>query len=277
MAKSYKNLYPQVHSFTNLYLDYRAARKGKRDQTAVASFEFDLEQNLLQLERELQSQTYRPGPYTHFTITEPKTRLVSAAPFRDRVVHHALCRVIEPLWEARFIATSFACRVGKGTHQALDQAQAWVRGYRYALKGDIVKYFPAIDHQLLRQLLARHIADNAVLALIDKILAGGADIQPNEAPVVYLRHDNLFAALRPRGLPIGNLTSQFWANVYLHQLDLFVKQTLRCRPYLRYMDDFVLFSNDKAQLHHWKAAITDFLTTRLRLVLHPKKECGLSG
>jgi RNA-directed DNA polymerase len=269
--KTYKNLYPQIHNFDNLYAAFRAARKGKRNRAAVASFEFDLEQDLLRLESELRDQSYRPGRYTNFYIYEPKRRLVSAAPFRDRVVHHALCRVIEPIWEARFIPTSFACRVGKGTHRALDQAQAWVRRYGYAFHGDIVKYFPSIDHQIMRQLLARRIADQQTLWLIDRILASGEGILAREYPLTYFPGDDLFAANRPRGLPIGNLSSQFWANVYLHELDKFVKHQLRCPAYLRYMDDFVLFANDKAQLHLWKAAIRDFLVTRLRLVLHPQK------
>lgn len=270
--KSYKNLYPHIYAFANLYQAFRAARKGgKRKKVAVASFEFDLEHHLLELETELRQQTYQPGGYTNFYIYEPKRRLVSAAPFEDRVVHHALCRVIQPIWEARFINTSFACRVGKGTHKALDQAQAWVRSYKYALQGDIVKFFPSIDHQILRGFLAHHLADRQVMWLIDQILNSGAGILAAEYPPTYFPGDDLFALNRPRGLPIGNLTSQFWANVYLHQLDMFVKQSLRCRAYLRYMDDFVLFSNDKAQLHAWKRAIEDFLATRLRLVLHPKK------
>ncbi len=115
--KSYKNLYPQIYSFAHLYQAFRAARKGKRNKVEVASFEFDLEHSLLALESELRDQTYRPGGYTNFYIHEPNRRLVSAAPFRDRVVHHALGQVIEPIWEARFIPTSFACRVGKGTAQ----------------------------------------------------------------------------------------------------------------------------------------------------------------
>ena len=155
---------------------FRAARKGKRDRVAVATFEFDLEHNLLALEAELRDQTYRPGPYTNFAIYEPKRRLVSAAPFRDRVVHHALCQVIEPIWEARFIPTSFACRVGKGTHRALDQCHAWVRQYPYALQGDIVKYFPSIDHAILRSLLFQRIADRKTLWLIDRIMNSGVGI-----------------------------------------------------------------------------------------------------
>jgi len=274
--KTYKNLYPRIHDFENLYTAYRLARRGKRGRVAVASFEFDLEGNLLALESELREQSYEPGAYTNFYIHEPKRRLVSAAPFRDRVVHHALCRVIEPIWDAsptgaRFIDASFACRVGKGTHAALDQCHAWVRQYRYAFHGDVVKYFPSIDHQILRRLLARRIADRQTMWLVDRILDSGAGIQAGERPAIYFPDDDLFAALRPRGLPIGNLTSQFWANVYLHELDMFVKQGLRCRAYLRYMDDFVLFCNDKAQLQGWKTAIRDFLAANLRLELHPRK------
>jgi RNA-directed DNA polymerase len=269
--KTYKNLYPQIYCFGNLYTAFRAARKGKRDRAAVAAFEFDLEHNLLALEAALRDQTYCPGSYTNFYIYEPKRRLVSAAPFHDRVIHHALCSIIEPIWEARFIHTSYACRVGKGTHRALDQCQAWVRRYRYAFHGDIVKYFPSIDHQILRQLLARRIADRQTMWLIDQILQSGVGILADEYPLVYFPGDDLFAANRPRGLPIGNLSSQFWANIYGHELDKFVKHDLRCPAYLRYMDDFVLFADDKAQLQAWKEAIRDFLGGQLRLVLHPKK------
>jgi len=165
--KTYKHLYPRIYDFGNLYAAYRQARKGKRSRPDIAAFEFDMEHNLLQLQAELRDQTYRPGPYHNFYIHEPKLRLVSAAPFRDRVVHHALCRVIEPIWEVRFISTSFACRRGKGTHKALDQCQAWMRRYRYGFHGDIVKYFPSIDHQIMRRLLARRIADRQVMWLID--------------------------------------------------------------------------------------------------------------
>ena len=269
--KTYKNLYPRITSFANLYQAFRAARKGKRDRAAVAAFEFDLESNLLALAAELRDQTYQPGSYTSFYIYEPKRRLVSAAPFRDRVVHHALCSVIEPIWEKRFIHTSYACRLGKGTHRALDQAHAWVKRYRYAFHGDIVKYFPAIDHAVLRALLARRIADSQTLWLVDQILNSGAGILADEYPMTYFPGDDLLAALRPRGLPIGNLTSQFWANVYLHELDKFVKHDLRCPAYLRYMDDFVLFADSKQALHEWRSQITVFLAAHLRLVVHPRK------
>lgn len=269
--KTYKNLYPQIYPFSNLYYAFHAARKAKRGRVAVASFELDLEHNLIQLSNELQQHTYTPGPYTNFIIHEPKRRLISAAPFRDRVVHHALCQVIEPIWETRFIHTSYACRLGKGTHKALDQCQTWVQQYRYAFHGDIVKYFPAIDYQILRGLLAHHIADGQTLWLIDRILNNSIGVLVDESPKTLFPGDDLLALTRPRGLPIGNLTSQFWANIYLHELDQFVKQALHCPAYLRYMDDFLLFSHDKAQLQSWKEAIQEFLAAHLRLVLHPAK------
>jgi len=155
IVKTYKNLYPELITFENLYLAYRQARKGKRSKAPVADFELNYEPNLLNLQEELRSLTYKPGAYHNFTIYEPKQRLVSAAPFRDRVVHHALCRVIEPIWEARFHYHSYACRVGKGTHAALDQAHQWVRRYPYVFHGDIVKYFPSIDHQILMGLITK--------------------------------------------------------------------------------------------------------------------------
>lgn len=269
--KTYKNLYPQISAFDNLYWAFRAARKAKRNRVAVASFEFNLEHNLLQLADELQHFTYTPGPYTNFTIHEPKRRLISAAPFRDRVVHHALCQVIEPIWESRFIHTSYACRPGKGTHKALDQCHAWTKQYPYAFHGDIVKYFPAIDYQILRGLLAHHIADKQTLWLIDRILQNSIGVLADESPKTLFPGDDLLVLTRPRGLPIGNLTSQFWANIYLHELDMFVKHQLRCPAYLRYMDDFLLFSHHKSQLQEWKGAIQEFLAARLRLLLHPGK------
>lgn len=269
--KTYKNLYPQIYTFPNLYQAFLAARKGKRDRAAVAAFEFDLEHNLIALSDELKSQTYCLGTYTNFYVYEPKKRLISAAPFRDRVVHHALCQIIEPIWERRFIHTSYACRAGKGTHKALDQCQTWLRRYRYAFHGDIVKYFPAIDHEILRTLLTRRLADAKTVWLVDQIMQSSRDILAAETPNHLFPGDDLLALARPRGLPIGNLTSQFWANIYLHELDKFVKQQLHCPAYLRYMDDFVLFSDEKTELGHWREAVEHFLATHLRLQLHPRK------
>ncbi len=268
MPHTYKNLYPQIYDFDNLYIAWRRARRGgKRKWPTVAAFEIDLEQNLWALHDELATQTYTPGPYRHFTIIEPKVRRISAAPFRDRVVHHALMQVTWPIFEARMIHDSYACRVGKGTHKAVDRCQHFARGHRYVLQGDIVEFFPSIDHAILRAQLARHIACPQTLWLMDQVLASGADVLTAQYTMVYFPGDDLFAVNRPRGLPIGNLTSQNWANWYLNALDQFVKHELHCRAYLRYCDDFLLFGDDKAELWAWKAAIVDFLQT-LRLTLH---------
>ncbi len=265
--KTYKNSYPQIYAYENLHTAGRLAARGKRRSPEVAGFEYHLIDNLLQLEEELRAQSYRPGPYRHFYIREPKLRRISAAPFRDRVVHHALVRQIEPIFEARFIADSYACRVGQGTHAALNRCQQMARRYPYILQGDIIQFFPAIDHAILQNILFRHLADVPTRGLIDQILSSGAGVLKNEYDMVYFPGDDLLAAVRPRGLPIGNLTSQFWANCYLNELDQFIKRELKCPAYLRYVDDFLLFSDSKAQLWAWKAAINQFLP-QLRLTLH---------
>ena len=270
MAKSFDNLYPTITSFQNLWQAYRKAAKGKRGQQGVAEFEYRLESNLLALQAELQAKTYRPGAYDSFYIFDPKHRLISAAPFRDRVVHHALCNVIEPLFERTFIGDSYANQRGKGTHAALDRAQSWARAYPYVLQCDLRQFFPSVDHELLRAIIARKIADPDVIWLIDTILQGGAGVLDDEYDMVYFPGDDLFAINRPRGLPIGNLTSQFWANVFLNELDQWVKRDLRCRAYLRYVDDTLFFHHDKRQLWAWKAAIKDFLIT-LRVTLHERE------
>ncbi len=268
--KAYRHLYPQVCSFENLYQAYKAAARGKRGRADVAAFERTLEDNLLALQAELEGQAYRPGPYRNFVVREGKRRLISAAPFRDRVVHHTLVRVIEPIFERRFIHDSYACRVGKGTHRALDRCTQFARRYPYVLRCDVVQFFPAMDHEVLRQILAQVIADPQVLWLVDRILESGQGILAGEYDMVWFPGDDLMAALRPRGLPIGNLTSQFWANVYLDPLDQFVKRDLKCRAYLRYCDDFLLFGEGKRQLWQWRQAILDFLP-RLRLKLHERE------
>ncbi len=265
--KTYRRIYPQICDFENLYLAYRAARRGKRSKPGVAGFIRNQEQELLQLQQDLQDQTYQPGPYHSFYIHDPKKRLISAAPFRDRVAHHALCRVIEPIWERRFIHDTYANRPAKGTHRALDRAQAYARRYACFLQCDVEQFFPSIDHARLQSELARRIGDPQALWLCDRILESGVGVLSEEYRMVYFPGDDLFAALRPRGLPIGNLTSQFWANVYLNDFDHFVKRKLGCPAYVRYVDDFLLFSDDRRQLHAWRRAILTYMAG-LRLRLH---------
>ena len=265
--KTHKHLYPQITAFGNLYNAFKGAARGKRSSGAVARFEYDLEENLTRLQSELENRSYAPGKYFSFHIYDPKPRLISAAPFRDRVVHHALCQIIEPLFERRFIYDSYACRAGKGTHAAVNRAQQFARQYPYVLKLDLEHFFPSIDMAILRAQLAHVIADKETLWLIDQILNGGAGVNSSEAPPHYffdsdgIGGDDLFAALRPRGLPIGNLTSQFWANVYLNPLDQFIKRELKCHGYVRYVDDLLLFATDKPTLHQWRARAIEFGAT----------------
>lgn len=267
---SSSQLYPRVYAWENLLEAYRKAARGKRGQPPAAAFEYRLADNLLALQTELATRSYRPGSYASFYIHEPKRRLISAAPFRDRVVHHALCNVIEPLFERLFFPDSYANRLGKGTHRALDCAQQFARRYRYVLPCDVRQFFPSIDHAILRDTLAAAIGDPDVLWLVDRILESGVGVLAEEYDMVYFPGDDLWAALRPRGLPIGNLTSQFWANCYLNPFDQFIKRELRCRGYLRYVDDFLLFADDKATLWRWRDALIARLA-RLRLTLHEER------
>jgi len=261
------NLSEQVCDWNNLRLAYQNASRGKRGRPATAQFEYLLADNLLELEQELRDQTYQPGVYNNFYIHEPKKRLISAAPFRDRVVHHALCNITMPYFEKLFIADSYANRVGKGTHRAIDRCQQFARKYKYVLQCDIAQFFPSIDHAVLRETLKRMLPDEVVFWLVDRILASGQDVLANEYDMVYFPNDDLLSVNRPRGLPIGNLTSQLWANCYMNPFDHFVRRELGCKAYIRYVDDFLLFGDDKKELMRWRDAIVARLE-RLRLTLH---------
>jgi hypothetical protein len=265
-----RGCYSDVFRWENLYAAFLKAARGKRGRGPAAEFEFRLEDNLVKLQEELASESYHPGAYVHFSIHEPKERLISAAPFRDRVVHHALCQVIEPAFEASFIRHSYANRVGKGTHRALDACQSWMRSHRFLLSCDIRQFFPSIDHQILLQILFRRVPDSGIQRLIRRIVQSGIGVLKEAYDMAYFPGDDLFAVNRPRGLPIGNLTSQFWANCCLNEFDHFVNRELGCRAYLRYVDDFLLFADSKTRLWKWREAIIARLA-RLRLTLHLEK------
>lgn len=259
--------FEELASWPSLLSAYKRAAGGKRGGAEVAAFEHRLEENLLELADELLSGCYAPGPYRNFEIREPKRRLISAAPFRDRVVHHALHAVMEPPFERSFIRDSYANRSGKGTHRALERAEYFARRYRYVLGVDVKQFFPSIDHGILLSVLGRTIEDRRVLDLAARILAGGDRVLAKEYDLVYFPGDDLLAALRSRGLPIGNLTSQFWANVYLNPFDHFVKRELRVQGYVRYVDDMLFFHDRKEMLWDWKYRVEQRLS-RLRLTIH---------
>lgn len=266
--KTFRHLYPDICAWRNIEMAYRRARRGKRSSPVVADFEYNQEEQLISLQDELIRKTYKPGPYHSFLIHEPKRRLISAAPFRDRVVHHALCNIIEPLFDRTFIFDSYANRVGKGTHRALERCQHYARRFRYVLQLDVQQFFPAVDHAILRAILADKIRDDDALWLIDQILVSGCGVLSEQYTMRWFADDDLLAATRSRGLPIGNLTSQFWANCYLNTLDQFVKHALHCRGYVRYVDDALLFADDKATLNAWHTACIERLAG-LRLTVHP--------
>ncbi len=259
--------FSEISAWGNLLDAWHKAARGKRARAAAADFEHRLADRLLALREELLSTSYRPGTYTSFYIHDPKRRKISAAPFRDRVVHHALCNVIEPRFERLFIPHSYANRAGKGTHLAVDRVQHLAHCFRYVLRADVVQLFPAIDHAILRGILRRAIPEDDVMWLVDAIIASGAGVLDDEYRMVWFPGDDLLAVCRPRGLPIGNLTSQFWSNCFLHGFDQFVTRELGCRSYVRYVDDFALFSDSKRELWGWKRAIVERLA-RLRLVIH---------
>lgn len=263
-------MWQKLTSLENLFNAYCAASKGKRSKPDVARFEFNLEENIFNLQLELVTGSYQHGSYHSFYIHDPKKRLISAASFKDRVVHHALCNLIEPLYERKFIYDTYANRVGKGTHRALDRCTQYLRRFPYYLQLDLRQYFPSIDHEILINILAEEIRDQKVLALCEEILKSGVGVLHDEYQMIYFPGDDLFALNRPRGLPIGNLTSQFWANVYLNKLDHFIKRKLKCPGYIRYVDDMLLFANSKTELHEIWAAVVSFLAG-LRLTVHQRQ------
>lgn len=268
--KRAKNLFPDITSFQNLFRSYRRARRGKRYREYALEFDEDLEENLLRIQEELRNETYRPSPYRTFLIQDPKARRIAAPSFRDRVVHHAFCAVVEPLFERAFIDDSYACRIGRGTHRALDRCQAFTKRFPCVLQCDVRQYFASIDHEILLAALSRRVGDPAVLRLARTILHH-APREPVSAPS-YFPGDDLFAPLaRRRGIPIGSLTSQFFANLYLDRLDHFVKENLRVKGYVRYMDDFLLFGESKGELSNRRVRIRSLLAC-LRLELHPRKQ-----
>ena len=246
------DIFEKAFSLENLIGAYRRARRGKQTREEIAQFGWNLEANLLALRGELLGGTYTHGPYRKFIVLDSKRREIQAAPFRDRVVHQAMVATLEPIFEKRFIFDSYACRRRKGTHAGIARFERFARVSCYALSMDISKYFASIDHAILFSLLKRKVHDERMLALC-RIVIESSEETPG------------------KGIPIGNLTSQLFANVYLDELDQYIKHVLRVRRYARYMDDFVLLHDDKPYLCELRQRITEFLTARLHLTVHPKK------
>lgn len=258
--KSFNNLYPQIYNMSNLILAWRRARKGKTKKDYVIEFEKDTIGNLYNLHLELKNQTYLPKPLKTFILRDPKTRRISKSAFRDWVVHHALVKIIESLFDRTFIHDSCANRIGKGNLFALKRFDNFKRKVSkngtkeaFCLKADIKHYFDEVNHEILINILKKKIVDEKVISLIEKIL------------------DNIFNRHNSKGMPLGNLTSQFFANVYLNELDYFVKHSLKARFYIRYVDDFIILHYSQGQLERWKVDIDKFLENKLKIELHPDK------
>ena len=262
--KIYKNLFTRIISLENLVLAWEEFRVDKGKKIDVREFEFSLEQNIFSLHRDLIAKRYSHGPYKGFYIRDPKVRHIHKATVRDRVLHHAVFRILNPIFEETFIPNSFSCRIGKGTHKGVLTAETMLRkesqNYTvpcYALKCDVKKFFDSVDHEILLAILKKRIADPDTMWLVQQIVWSFTG-----------KWKTLFDHL---GLPIGNLTSQLFANVYMNEFDQFVKQKLKVKHYARYTDDFVIISIDEKYLEGLLDPFQKFIGDRLKLSLHPKK------
>ena len=250
-----------IISVDNLLEAWREFIRGKRAKRDVQEFQLGLMDNVLSLQRDLASGTYRHGGYQAFSIFDPKLRRIHKASVRDRLTHHAIYRMLYPFFDRTFIADSFSCRIGRGTHKALNQFRTFGRMVSrnntrtcWVLKCDIRKFFASIDHDALSRILGVYIPDVHVMQLLEKVIRSFAT-------------DGALG----KGLPLGNLTSQLFANVYMNEFDQFVKHRFKAKHYIRYADDFVIFSHDRGELERLLPRIGTFLRERLNLALHPDK------
>ena len=267
--KTHNKLYKQIYSKENLISAFKKARKGKSSKSYVINFESNLIKNLNILREQLKNKNYYPSRLKKFIIRDPKTRTIHSSIFRDRIVHHAIINIIQPIYEKIFIYDSFASRKKKGTHIAVKRFEYFMNKVSsngrkiknphtnnsikgYVLKADIKHYFPTIDHDVLINILRKKIKDEDLIELIRIVL------------------HNFEGKEKQKGVPLGNYTSQFFGNVYLNNLDYFVKHRLKAKYYIRYVDDFVILHKDKKVLEEFKDKIEKYLKN-LRLELHPEK------
>ena len=253
--KTHNNIYNKIYEFDNLHKAYLKARKCKRYRQEVMDFTNNLEENLIQLHNELIYKMYEPSPYRSFIVKEPKERLILCLPFRDRVIQHAICNIIEPIFENIFIKDSYACRKNKGVIAGVERVEKFVSevsktGDIFCLKMDVKKYFYSINHDVLKRIIRKKIRCKDTLKLLD----------------------NIINSVDNPGLPIGSLTSQLFANVYLNQIDHFIKEELRIKQYIRYMDDMVILSNSKSLLKQQLDEIAGYIENVLMLKLNNKTQ-----
>ena len=262
-----EDLYAKIYDINNLTVAWQNAKKRKTKRRYIKRFQRNLKQNLTKLQEELINQTYQHDTLKTFILRDPKTRKISKSAFRDRVVHNAVCNVIVPIFQKGFIYDCHANIVGRGTLKAIERFDKFKRKVSknntrecYVLKADIKHYFEEINHDILMGIIKRKIEDKQVIGLIWKILRGSTSLNANRG-----------GGERLRGMPLGNLTSQFFANLYLNELDQFVKHKLKAKYYLRYVDDFAILHESEKQLEQWKIEINHFLKENLKIELHPSK------
>ena len=256
MPKTFNNLWPKIVSFDNLFEAFHTSRKGHRYQKEVLDFMHNLEENLIDLQNHLIWHTWRPDPPRKFIIYEPKKRIIAAPSFRDRIIHQAVMRIVEPLFEQKYITHSYACLQGRGCLAAALKAQQYIRSYPrqtpvYVMKGDVKSYFPSVHHGYLKKQIMRTVRDPNVLWLLFRIIDEFPD---------------------GRGMGIGSLTSQVFANVNLNPFDHWIKDDLGIKRYVRYMDDFVIISDNKQHLKKMLSSCTDYLSHIPSLTINPKSD-----
>jgi len=264
-----QNLYTKIYDIDNLYKASKNAMKGKKSKSYVAKFWMNEDREIAKIYKELASQKYQFGNYKEFKINDNGVeRKISAAPFRDRVVHHAITNIIEPIFEKSFIYDSYANRKGKGTFKALQRAKMYAHRYNYVLKLDIKKYFPSIDFEILLTQIKKKIECEETLNLLESLIKNS---NKQDETNFYFKEDSLFTPFeRERGLPLGNQTSQFFGNIYLNSFDHYAKEQLQIKGYIRYVDDMIFFDNSKEFLEDMIIKIELFLT-KLRVKIHPLK------
>jgi RNA-directed DNA polymerase len=279
MPKRVGHIYEDIYSWNNLVSAFKKARKSKRGKDEVAEFEYNLEKELLDIQEALLRGTFHFSGYKYFTIQEPKKRLISCAPFKDRVVHHAICNKLEPILDRSSIADTFACRKGKGLHHAIKRAFWMYQNNEYVYKFDIKKFFYTIDHEILLKKIKRKIKDPNLIILLENLLLTYnfnelKKVCHSEEFLLENSHEEsqllLYYFNRKRGLPIGNLTSQIFANFYLSEFDHYFKEKLHLKYYIRYMDDILVFCNSKSELEKVKQEVEKKLF-EIRLHVHPDK------
>lgn len=262
--KIYRDLFDSIISPENLFSAWDAFKKGKQGKSDVQRFEWKLEENIFKLHRDLKDKVYKHGDYQGFYISDPKRRHIHKATVRDRILHHAVFTVLNPIFEPMFIPNSFSCRIGKGTHKGIDILDRILRQVSsnsfkpcFVLKCDVKKFFETVDHSILLSMIRKRIKDVDAMCLLEEIIES-----------FISQYSTLFGR---KGLPIGNLTSQLFANIYLNEFDQFIGHKLKVKQYIRYTDDFVVVAEEKLYLKSLVVPIRSFLSENLALELHPKK------